>query len=71
MGIGEKGDRVKLILTTNPFLKIKPGVKGTILMVGSDGTVFVEWDNGTIWGMIRGEDEWEPLKAEKEVQDSS
>ncbi len=65
MGTEEKGDRIRLILSTNPFLKIKPGVEGTVLMVGNDGTVYIEWDNGTIWGMIPGEDEWEPLKKGK------
>ena len=61
MEIGEKGDRIRLTRTTNPFSKIKPGVEGTVMIVGGNGIVYVEWDNGSIIGMIPGEDEWEIL----------
>lgn len=51
-----KGTRVELVYTSDPYTKLKPGDRGTVTMVDSVGTVFVDWDNGSGLGMAFGED---------------
>ena len=51
-----KGTRVELISMNDPFTKLKPGDRGTVSMVDSIGTIFVDWDCGSGLGVAYGED---------------
>ena len=51
-----KGTRVELIHMEDPYTKLKPGDRGTVSMVDSIGTIFVNWDCGSGLGVAYGED---------------
>ena len=51
-----KGTRVALVRMNDPYTKLKPGDRGTVAMVDSIGTVFVNWDCGSSLGIVYGED---------------
>lgn len=51
-----KGTRVELIKMNDPYTKLKAGDQGTVTMVDSIGTVFVNWDRGSGLGLAFGED---------------
>lgn len=53
------GKRIRLISTTDPYTRLKPGDEGTIDFVDDAGTVFAKWDNGSSLGMVFQEDRWE------------
>ena len=55
------GRRVRLISTTDPYTDLRHGDTGTVSFVDDIGTVFVNWDNGSGLGLVRGEDKWEYL----------
>jgi len=57
--LGGVGDRVKLVATTDPYTRQRPGDTGTIRTVDGMGTRHVDWDNGSSLGLIPGEDKWE------------
>ena len=50
------GSRVELICMNDPYTKLKPGDRGTVTMVDSIGTIFVNWDCGSGLGIVYGED---------------
>ena len=52
----EKGDRIELIFTSDPYTKLKSGDKGTVLFIDDIGTIHIKWDNGSRLGMVLGED---------------
>ena len=51
-----KGARVELVSMSDPFTKLKAGDRGTVSMVDSIGTIFVDWDSGSGLGVAYGED---------------
>ena len=51
-----KGTRVELVSMNDPYTKLKPGDRGTVSMVDDIGTVFVNWDCGSGFGVAYGED---------------
>ena len=51
-----EGTRVELISMNDPYTKLKPGDRGTVTMVDSIGTIFVDWDCGSCLGVAYGED---------------
>tara|TARA_Y100000356_G_C11040650_1_gene173333 strand:- start:22 stop:198 length:177 start_codon:yes stop_codon:yes gene_type:complete len=55
-----KGDRIRLIHTDDPYTKLKTGDQGTIRRVTED-MISVDWDTGSSLSLIYGEDEWETL----------
>lgn len=55
------GRRVRLIRTNDPYTNLESGALGLVSFVDCLGTVFVDWDNGSSLGLIRGEDSWEYL----------
>jgi hypothetical protein len=59
--LGARGDRVRLILTTDEYTKLNPGEHGTIVFVDSVGTRHVRWDSGSSLGLIAGVDAWEVI----------
>ena len=50
------GSRVELICMNDPYTKLKPGDRGTVTMVDSIGTIFVNWDCGSGLGIVYQED---------------
>lgn len=50
------GTRVELVYMNDPYTKLRPGDRGTVTMVDSLGTVFVDWDCGSGLGVAYGED---------------
>jgi uncharacterized protein DUF4314 len=58
----QRGDRVVLVRTSDPYTNLKPGAYGTVSLVDGLGTVHVDWDNGSKLGMIPGEDHIQKLQ---------
>lgn len=50
------GCRVELVRMDDPYTKLKPGDRGSVTMVDSIGTIFVNWDCGSSLGIVYGED---------------
>lgn len=59
------GDRVELISMDDPYRKIEPGTKGTVIGVDDTGTIHVSWDNNVRLGVVYGEDACRKLDAVK------
>jgi len=55
------GKKVELILCTDECTALTPGTKGVINSVDDNGTVFVNWENGSKLGLIPGIDKWKYL----------
>lgn len=51
-----KGTRVILVKMDDPYTKLKPGDKGTVISIDDVGTIFVNWDLGSSLGIVFGED---------------
>jgi hypothetical protein len=51
------GTRVALVRMDDPYSKLCPGDKGTVSCVDDTGTVFVNWDCGSLLGVVYGVDE--------------
>ena len=58
-----KGCRVELLHMDDPYTKLKPGDKGTVLVVDDIGTIHVAWDCGSSIGVAYGEDSCRKLDA--------
>jgi hypothetical protein len=52
------GTRVTLVSTSDPYTSLRPGARGTIVLVDSMGTTHVDWDDGSNLGLVPGEDRW-------------
>lgn len=50
------GCRVELVRLDDPYSKLTPGERGTVVAVDDAGTVFVKWDSGSTLGVIYGVD---------------
>lgn len=50
------GCRVELVRLDDPYSKLTPGERGTVVDVDDTGTVFVKWDSGSTLGVIYGVD---------------
>ena len=50
------GCRVELVRLDDPYSKLAPGERGTVVDVDDTGTVFVPWDSGSTLGIIYGVD---------------
>ncbi len=51
-----QGTRVELISMEDPYRKLAPGEKGTVIAVDDIGTIHVNWDCGSSLGIAYGED---------------
>lgn len=40
------GTRVELVQMNDPYTRIEPGTRGTVVAVDDIGTIHVNWDNG-------------------------
>lgn len=52
------GKRVRLEFLDDHLSDLKQGDEGTIFDIDSNGTVHVQWDNGSALGLIPGIDKW-------------
>lgn len=59
-----EGTRIELYNTSDPFTRLMPGDRGTVMFIDSIGTVHVKWDNGSTLGMIPGEDSFRRVDDE-------
>lgn len=50
------GTRVVLVKMNDPYAKLVPGTKGTVIGVDDIGTIHVNWDSGSSLGVAYGED---------------
>lgn len=50
------GTRVELVSMNDPWSKLKPGDKGTVLGVDDIGSLLMRWDNGSGLNVVFGED---------------
>lgn len=67
------GDRVRLEWTTDPYTDLQPGAEGTVTFVNTSSlgtTYFVNWDSGSTLGLVAGEDRWQVLFQESEMERS-
>lgn len=58
-----RGDRVRLVFTSDPYTRLKPGDEGTVSFVDSMNTVHVSWESGSGLGLVPGEDCWEVISS--------
>jgi len=52
------GRKVELISTTDDYTKLEPGSIGIVNFIDDNGTVFINWENGSRLGLIPGVDKW-------------
>lgn len=58
----KRGQRIKLVSTSDPYTRLQPGDTGTVTRVSTvTGTVHVKWDSGSTLGLIEDEDEWDEV----------
>lgn len=50
------GTRVELVSMKDQYTKLMPGEQGTVQFIDDIGTVFVNWDCGSVLGVAYGED---------------
>lgn len=55
------GTRIELISMDDPYTKLTSGSQGTVTMIDSIGTVFVNWDCGSTLGLVYGEDHYKKI----------
>jgi len=58
MDTKDKGRRIMLVSCFDPWATIKPGDKGSVDFIDDAGTIHVKWDNGSMLGLIPGEDKF-------------
>ncbi len=51
------GTRVELVRMIDPYTRLKPGDKGTVIMVDAVGTIHCIFDCGSTLGVAYSEDE--------------
>lgn len=61
-----RGTRVELTRIADPHTSLRPGDRGTVMMIDSLGTVHVQWDNGSNLGLIPMQDRWRVLEEKEE-----
>jgi hypothetical protein len=58
----QKGDRIELVFTDDPYTQLKPGDRGTVRSVNTDPwgdlQIGVEWDSGSTLSLIDGKDRY-------------
>ncbi len=50
------GTRIRFVSSSDEMTRLREGDEGTVDHTDSIGTVHVGWDNGSILGLIPGED---------------
>jgi len=54
----DKGDRVRLVHTGDPYTDLVRGDEGVVRRIDSLGTIHVKWDSGSALGLVPGLDEF-------------
>jgi len=53
-------DRVRLVRTDDEWTRLRPGALGTVRLIDDQGTVHIDWDDGSRLGLSAADgDEWE------------
>jgi hypothetical protein len=55
------GKQIRLVSTTDAHTIVKPNDYGVVSHVDDAGTIFINWDNGSMLGLIPGIDFFEVL----------
>jgi hypothetical protein len=55
------GKRIQLLKTDDPYTNLAPFDLGTISHIDDIGTIFVNWDNGSLLGLIPGRDQYKVI----------
>ena len=63
--MAKRGDRVRLLSTSDQHVKIEEGAEGTVEFVDDWGTVHVRFDDGTTLGLVADEDAYELVASEE------
>ena len=50
------GTRIELVSMNDPYTRLRPGDKGTVVYVDDMATIHVNWDCGSSLGVAYGED---------------
>lgn len=58
----KRGDRVRLVSTSDPYTRLRSGNEGVVSFVDSRGTVHVKWGSGSNLGLVPDEDRWEVIR---------
>jgi len=58
----QKGMRIELIRMEDPWTALKPGDRGTVMMVDDAGQIHMNWDRGSSMALIPGEDQFKVVK---------
>ena len=53
-----EGKRIELVSTSDPYTNLKAGDRGTVEFIDDMGTIHVAWDNGSMLGLVPGEDQY-------------
>lgn len=60
--MARRGERVELIRCSDPYTRLAPGERGTVVLVDDMGTVHVRWDSGSQLGLVpEAGDAWRVL----------
>lgn len=62
LSVAKKGDRIRLLSTSDPHVTIPPGSEGTVVLVDGLGTTHVKFDDGTELGLVADEDAFELVR---------
>jgi len=63
----KKGDRIKLVLTTDKYTELEPGALGTVSSVNKtpwERQISVDWDSGSKLMLLEGIDKYELVQEE-------
>lgn len=52
----KRGTRIELIRMEDPFTKLKPGDRGSVMFVDDIGTIHCQFDCGSCLGIVYGVD---------------
>ncbi len=60
------GTRIQLDYMNDPYTDLQSGDKGTVVSVDDIGTIHVNWDRGSMLGLVYGEDLYTVLEKTNE-----
>jgi hypothetical protein len=63
--MAKRGDRVRLLSTSDTHVELERGAEGTVEFVDDLGTVHVRFDDGTTLGLVADEDAYELIEPER------
>jgi hypothetical protein len=66
--MARRGDRIRVLSTSDAHVSLRPGTRGTVEYVDALGTVHVQFDDGTRLGLIADEDSFELIEEPKRAE---